>query len=705
MKNMLEVFGKNYFSELQLKSRVPSSIFKEFKAVQRGEKELSISVAEVIANAAKNWATENGATHFTHWFQPLTELTAEKHESFISVTSDGNILSQFSGKELIKGEADSSSFPNGGLRSTFEARGYTAWDISSPMFLRGPEKAKTLFIPTALVGFHGETLDKKVPLLRSINSVTKEALRIKRALGDERTSKIDVTLGIEQEYFLIEKQFLEKREDLMFAGRTLFGSLPPKGQELSDHYYGALKEKVELFMAELDSELWQLGVMAKTKHNEVAPNQFELAVMYSSANVAADQNQLCMDMIKRVADRHGLAALLHEKPFDKVNGSGKHCNWSLSTDTGENLLEPENLAKGNLDFLIYLTAIIEAVDRYSDVLRVSTATSGNDHRLGGAEAPPAIISIFIGEPVQNLLENVDKLKVGKEKKESIELGTYNVPRIPRDSSDRNRTSPFAFTGNKFEYRMPGSSASPTTPVFIINTIVADVLKEYADILEKIEDKEKLHEETKKLIKERYDLHKRIIFNGNGYDEAWVAAAKERGLRNLRNTVEALPTYIEEETIELFERNRVLSRAELNSIFIVYTERYNKQLNIETSTAIRMARNEIYPAIMRYMNNIATSINSIREAIGVENEEMIEGDKKHLTKVLNAKIHLRTSLAELENDYAKAVTIKDEYEKAKFYHFHIVPRLEHLKEWADVLELLCEKTIWPFPVYEDLLFKL
>ena len=705
MNNMLEIFGKFHFSELELKSRVPNSIFKEFKAVQRGEKELSISVAEVIANAAKNWATEHGATHFTHWFQPLTDLTAEKHESFISISSDGNILSQFSGKELIKGESDTSSFPNGGLRSTFEARGYTAWDLSSPMFLRGPEKAKSLYIPTAFIGYNGEALDKKVPLLRSINAVTAQALRVKRALGDEKTSKIEVTLGVEQEYSLIEKEFWEKRQDLMLCGRTLFGSLPPKGQEMNDHYYGTLKEKVERFMAELDSELWQLGVMAKTKHNEVAPNQFELATMFATANVAVDQNQLCMDVIKKVADRHGLAALLHEKPFTKVNGSGKHCNWSLATNLGENLFDPGDMSKDNLQFLVFLTAVVEAVDKYSHILRVSTATPGNDHRLGGHEAPPAIISIFLGEQLQDILENIGKINTATHEQTMIELGAYNFPKIPKDVSDRNRTSPFAFTGNKFEYRMPGSSASPSTPTFIINTIVADVLREYADILENVEDKSKMKQAIIKLIKERYNNHKKIIFNGNGYDEAWITAAKERGLRNLRNTVEALPTYIEEETIALFERNRVLSRAELNSIFVVYTERYNKQLNIETSTAIRMARNEIYPAIMRYMNNIASSINSIREAIGVENEEMIEGDKKHLNKVLNAKIHLRNSLAELEFDYAKAINISDEYEKAKFYHFHIVPRLEHLKEWADVLELLCEKTIWPFPVYEDLLFKL
>lgn len=705
MNNMLEIFGKFHFSELELKSRVPNSIFKEFKAVQRGEKELSISVAEVIANAAKNWATENGATHFTHWFQPLTDLTAEKHESFISISSDGNILSQFSGKELIKGESDTSSFPNGGLRSTFEARGYTAWDLSSPMFLRGPEKAKSLYIPTAFIGYNGEALDKKVPLLRSINAVTAQALRVKRALGDTETSRIEVTLGVEQEYFLIEKRFWENRQDLMLCGRTLFGSLPPKGQEMNDHYYGTLKEKVERFMAELDSELWQLGVMAKTKHNEVAPNQFELAIMFASANVAVDQNQLSMDVIKKVADRHGLAALLHEKPFSKVNGSGKHCNWSLATNLGENLFDPGDMSKDNLQFLVFITAVIEAVDRYSHILRVSTATPGNDHRLGGHEAPPAIISIFLGEQLQELLENIGKIKTTTHEEVMIGLGAYNFPKIPKDISDRNRTSPFAFTGNKFEYRMPGSSASPSTPTFIINTIVADVLREYADILEAVEDKSKMKKNIIQLIKERYGLHKKIIFNGNGYDKAWVEEAEARGLRNLKNTVEALPIYIEEDTIALFERTKVLSRSELNSIFVVYTERYNKQLNIETSTAIRMARNEIYPAIMRYMNNIASSINNIRAAIGTENEEMIEGDVRHLNKVLNAKIHLRTSLAELENDFAKAVNITDQYERAKFYHSCIVPRIEHLKEWADVLELLCEKTIWPFPVYEDLLFKL
>lgn len=705
MNNMLEIFGINHFSEIELKSRIPDSIFKEFKAVQAGKKELSISVAEVIANAAKNWATEKGATHFTHWFQPLTELTAEKHESFISVSSDGSILSQFSGKELIRGEADTSSFPNGGLRSTFEARGYTAWDLSSPMFLRGPEKAKTLFIPTAFVGYNGEALDKKVPLLRSINTISAEALRLKKALGDNKASDITVTLGIEQEYFLIEKKFWEKRQDLMLGGRTIFGSLPPKGQELNDHYYGTLKEKVELFMAELDSELWKLGVMAKTKHNEVAPNQFELAIMFASANIAADQNQLSMDIIKKVADRHGLAALLHEKPFAKVNGSGKHCNWSLSTDLGENLLDPKNLSQDNLQFLVFITSIIEAVDKHSDILRTSTATSGNDLRLGGSEAPPAIISIFLGEHLERFLENIEKLDTENSETFSIELGAYNFPKIPRDISDRNRTSPFAFTGNKFEYRMPGSSASPATPTTIINTIVADVMREYADILEKVEDKKELNKAIIKLVKDRYKKHKRIIFNGNGYHDSWVEEAKKRGLSNLTCTVEALPTYIKEETISLFERNKVLSSEELHSIFVVYTERYNKQLNIETSTAIRMTRSEIYPAIMKHLNNISSAYNNIQKAIGDENEDLISGDKNHIMKVLNAKVHLRKSLIDLEKDFDTVIHIKDQYERAKFYRYNITPKVSHLASWVNVLELLCEKEVWPFPVYEDLLFKL
>ncbi|HBJ77835.1 MULTISPECIES: glutamine synthetase III [Fusobacterium] len=703
MNTMLEVFGIHYFSELELKSRVPSSIFKKFKSVQLGEAEMSLEVADIIASAVKSWATEKGATHFTHWFQPLTELTAEKHESFISITSDGSIMSQFSGKDLIKGEADTSSFPNGGLRSTFEARGYTAWDTSSPMFLKGEGISKSLYIPTAFVGYNGEALDKKVPLLKSIKSVEAQALRIQRLLGDDKTKHIDVTLGAEQEYFLVEKEFWDKRLDLALAGRTLFGNLPPKGQEMNDHYYGTIKERVECFMAELDAELWKVGVMAKTKHNEVAPNQFELALMFTSANVAVDQNHLTMDIIKKVANRHHLAALLHEKPFQGVNGSGKHCNWSLATDTGINLFNPDNLSKDNLQFLLYIMAVVEGIDRYADILRACTATPGNDHRLGGHEAPPAVISIFLGEQLQELLENIGN----SEFNESADGGTLDIgvhiPKIAKDLSDRNRTSPFAFTGNKFEFRMPGSSASASTPVFMINTIVADILKEYADYLEKTDPTKHINKYIIKLIKDRYPKHKRIIFNGNGYENSWIEQAKELGLSNLKNTIEGIPVFIREETINLFERNKVLSRNELYSRFKVYSERYNKQTNIEISTAIRMARNEIYPCISRYITNISQMINSVREALG--EEQFIQYDKEHLIKVIGYKNQLKDTITELNEGLKTAVAIPDEYERACYYNNELIPVLTRMRTIVDALELLVEKSVWPIPTYYDLLFRL
>ncbi|WP_300340644.1 glutamine synthetase III [Fusobacterium sp.] len=704
MNTMLEIFGVNYFSELELKSRVPSSIFKKFKAVQLGDAEMSLEVADVIANAVKSWATEKGATHFTHWFQPLTELTAEKHESFISVTSEGTIMSQFSGKDLIKGEADTSSFPNGGLRSTFEARGYTAWDTSSPMFIKGEGVTKSLYIPTAFVGYNGEALDKKVPLLRSIKSVESQALRIQKLLGDYDTKHINVTLGVEQEYFLVEKEFWDRRQDLALAGRTLFGNLPPKGQEMNDHYYGTIKERVEVFMSELDSELWKLGVMAKTKHNEVAPNQFEIALMFTTANVSVDQNHLAMDTIKKVANRHGLAALLHEKPFQGVNGSGKHCNWSLATDTGINLFDPDNLTSDNLQFLLYTMAVVEGIDRYADVLRACTATPGNDHRLGGHEAPPAVISIFLGEQLQELFENIGKADFmeSADTTETIDMGV-RIPKIAKDLSDRNRTSPFAFTGNKFEFRMPGSSASASTPVFMINTIVADILKEYADVLEKTDPTKNINKYVIKLIKERYNLHKRIIFNGNGYENSWIVKAQELGLSNLKNTVEGIPVYIREETVELFERNGVLSRNELYSRFKVYSDRYNKQTNIEISTAIRMARNEIYPCIIKYITNISQMINSVREAL--QEEDFIQFDKEHLIKVIGFKNQLKNTITELNEGLKKAMSIADEYERACYYHSTLVPVLNEMRVVVDALELLVDKTVWPIPTYYDLLFRL
>ena len=704
MNTMLEVFGINYFSELELKSRVPSSFFKKFKAVQLGEAQMSLELADVIANAVKTWATEKGATHFTHWFQPLTELTAEKHESFISVTAEGTIMSQFSGKDLIKGEADTSSFPNGGLRSTFEARGYTAWDTNSPMFIKGEGATKSLYIPTAFVGYNGEALDKKVPLLRSIKTLETEAIRIQRLLGDEKTKHINVTLGVEQEYFLVEKEFYDKRQDLVLAGRTLFGNLPPKGQELNDHYYGTIKERIEVFMSELDSELWKLGVMAKTKHNEVAPSQFEIALMFTSANVSVDQNHLAMDTIKKVAIRHGLAALLHEKPFQGVNGSGKHCNWSMCTDTGINLFDPDSLSNDNFQFLLYTMAVVEGIDRYADVLRACTATPGNDHRLGGNEAPPAIISIFLGEQLQEFLENIGKMDFTNStgSNETIDID-ITMPKIPKDISDRNRTSPFAFTGNKFEFRMPGSSASASTPVFMINTIVADILREYADYLEKVDPNENINKAVIKLIKNRYNKHKRIIFNGNGYDSAWIENAKRLGLSNLKNTIEGIPVYIREETIALFERNRVLSRNELYSRFKVYSDRFNKQTNIEISTAVKMARNEIYPCIIKYITNIAQMINSVREAL--KEEEYIQFDKEHLIKVIGYKNRLKNTITSLNEGLKKAVAIPDEYERACFYNKELIPILNEMRVIVDALEILIDKTVWPIPTYYDLLFRL
>lgn len=702
MKNMLEIFGTQCFTEAELKNRVPNSIFKEFKAVQNGDKELSLEIADVIANAVKNWAIENGATHFTHWFQPLTELTAEKHDSFLSINSDGNVFSQFSGKEIIKGEADTSSFPNGGIRSTFEARGYTAWDLKSPMFLRGEGISKTLYIPTAFIGYNGEALDKKVPLLKSIDFVTEQALKLKKILGDKESKNIINTLGIEQEYFLVEKKFWEKRQDLMLSGRTIFGSLPPKGQELNDHYYGTIKERVESFMAELDAELWKIGIMAKTKHNEVAPNQFEIALIFSTANVAVDQNQLAMDIIKKVADRRQLAALLHEKPFQGVNGSGKHCNWSLSTDTGENLLEPSTLTEENLSFLVFMMAILEAVDRYSSILRVSTATPGNDHRLGGHEAPPAIISVYIGNELEQVFENIGKISVENPNTSVLEVGIHNFPKIPKDVSDRNRTSPFAFTGNKFEFRMPGSSASASTPVFIMNTMIGTVLKEYAEIFQNVSP-DKMKKQIVKLIKDRYQKHKRIIFSGNGYDDSWVKEAKKRGLLNLKNTVESLPVYMEEETIKLFEESGVLSKAELEARYIVYCERFIKQINIEAGTAIRMGRNEIYPAVMNHITKISQAIKLVEDVL--KNEEFLSSDKAHLIRLLSSKDRMKTILSQIDSQLVVCNKIAEVYEKVKHLQENVVPLMSDLKIHVDLLEHQTEKSLWPIPTYEDLLFKL
>lgn len=701
MKTMLEVFGLHCFSEKELKSRVPNDVFKHFKRVQAGKAELSMETANIIANAIKLWATENGATHFTHWFQPLTELTAEKHEAFISVHSDGTAITDFSGKELIKGESDTSSFPNGGLRSTFEARGYTAWDIGSPMFLKGEGISKSLYIPTAFIGYGGEALDKKVPLLRSIESIRKQALRIQKSLGDIETTHIDVTLGVEQEYFLVEKRFFDQRKDLSLSGRTVFGNLPPKGQEMNDHYYGTIKGRVEAFMAELDTALWKVGVMSKTKHNEVAPNQFEIALMFNTANVAVDQNQITMDMIKKIAIKHHLAALLHEKPFHGINGSGKHCNWSLATDTGLNLLDPSGLEKNDFTFLLYVMSVIEGVCRYSGILRACTATPGNDHRLGGHEAPPAIISIFLGVELQQILENIqhNDLEMWM-KKDSLDLG-LSFLKIPKDISDRNRTSPFAFTGNKFEFRMPGSSASPATPTFILNTIIADILDEYADILEK-DTNSAPNLKIIKLIQKQYPRYKHIIFNGNGYDQSWTEEAKELSLPNLKNTVEAIPNYISEDTIALFERNKVLTQIELQSRFHVYCERHNKQNNIEISSAIEIAKNEIYPSVLSYITKIAQNIESLKNIVS---QEAYQEEILLLEKLLTHKNEMLKYIEELSNGMKTAVSIVDLYQRGIYYSSNLLPKLQKLRHEVDSLEKLSDVHTWPIPSYYDLLFNL
>ena len=704
MNNLLENFGINCFSEKNLKKRVPDYVFKKYLEVKEGKAELTIEIADIIANAIKMWALEKGTTHFTHWFQPLTELTAEKHESFISINSDGSSIAKFSGKELIKGESDTSSFPNGGLRSTFEARGYTAWDISSPLFLKGEEGSKTLYIPTAFVGYNGEALDKKVPLLRSIETLRKEALKIQKLLRDEETENINVTLGVEQEYFLIDKKYFHQRQDLALSGRTVFGCLPPKGQEMNDHYYGTIKERIESFMAELDNELWKVGVMSKTKHNEVAPNQFEIALMFSTANVSVDQNQITMDMIKKIANRHNLVALLHEKPFQGVNGSGKHCNWSISTDKGVNLYDPDTLSADNLSFLIYLSAMIEGVDKYAGLLRSTTATPGNDHRLGGHEAPPAIISVFLGDQLQEILENLDNINFEKASNSSDEINiASHIQKIPKDLSDRNRTSPMAFTGNKFEFRMPGSSASPATPVFVINTIIADILREYSAELEenlKIKD---LNSAIISLVKDRYKKHKRIIFNGNGYEQKWVDEARRLGLPNLKNTVEGLPALIEEDSIQLFERNNVLTRSEVLSRFHVYTDRYNKQSNIEVGTAIRITRNQVYPFIMKYISNVSKSIHRSRKIF--PDDALFDLDIEHLKEIIVLKNEMVKLSKELEERYSAAVKIEEGFKRALFYSNEVLAKLAELRKVVDEIEEKIATDKWPIPNYYDLLFNL
>lgn len=701
MENAMKVFGENAFTESNLKKRVPKEVFKEFKTSQLGETELSKESAEVIANAIKDWATKRGATHYCHWFQPLTDLTAEKHESFLEPTGDKEIIYKFSGNSLIKGESDASSFPNGGLRSTFEARGYTVWDTSSYPFIRENKNGVTLYIPTAFISFNGEALDKKVPLLRTMKYINKQALRILRVLGNTSSKHVFNTLGVEQEYFLVNKELFEARDDLLLTGRTLFGAPAPKGQELSDHYYGKIKEKVINFMSDVDVELWKLGVPAKTRHNEVAPNQFEIAPLFSVANLASDQNQIIMETIEKTALRHGLVALLHEKPFAGVNGSGKHNNWSLSTDDGKNLFSPGKDPKTNKRFLIFLSAVIEAVDRYYSLLRVTTATATNDHRLGGHEAPPAIISIFLGDELTAILENIAlKKKLPETPIAKLNLGVDVLPTLKTDSDDRNRTSPFAFTGNKFEFRMPGSSSTPATTAAAINAAVGKVLKEYADKLENSSKKD-LDKTITEIITNAYKKHGRIIFNGNGYSEEWEKEAKKRGLTNELSSNLALRKHLDPEILQMTEEVGMLSKNESVARYNAYAERYVTHLIIEAKTLIDIARKDILPAGLKYANLLADNI----EKTSIFGKTYTKEQEELLKNVLSSITDLGKEIKYLEKRIDKVKKEKDLGKKTDLAKSELVTGLETLRIPCDNLEKVVDSSIWKLPTYKDLLFRL
>ena len=701
MENAMKSFGENVFRDSNLKKRVSKEVFKEFKASQLGKTELSKEAAEVIANAIKDWATKRGATHYCHWFQPLTDLTAEKHDSFLEPTESEELIYKFSGSNLIKGEPDASSFPNGGLRSTFEARGYTIWDTSSYPFIRENKNGVTLYIPTAFISFTGEALDKKVPLLRTMKYINEQALRVLRALGNTTSKHVFNTLGVEQEYFLVKKELFEARDDLLLTGRTLFGAPAPKGQELNDHYFGKIKDKVINFMSDVDVELWKLGIPSKTRHNEVAPNQFEVAPLFSVANLASDQNQIIMETIEKTALKHGLVALLHEKPFDGVNGSGKHNNWSLGTDDGKNLFSPGKDPKTNTNFLIFTSAVIEAVDRYYPMLRYSTATATNDHRLGGHEAPPAIISIFLGEELTTILDNIANKKDAPVSEASeVNLSVDVLPTFSMDSGDRNRTSPFAFTGNKFEFRMPGSSSTPATTAAVINAMVGKVLSEYAEKLEKATERT-LPKIINEIIANAYKKHHRIIFNGNGYSEEWVKEAKKRGLTNEVSANTALRKMVDPEILELVDGIGMLSEQESLARYNAYAERYVKQLTIESRTFIDIVNKNILPSALKFANLLADHI----EKNSKYGKAFIKEQEDLLKDVLSNVTALRKETKSLEKEIARVSNEEDLPKQTDLAKEKLVSGLEALRVPCDNLEKVIDKDLWKFPTYTDLLFKL
>ena len=698
MDEVTSIFGENVFNETVMKARLPKETYKQLmKTIEGGEK-LDPSVATVVANAMKDWALEKGATHYTHWFQPLTGITAEKHDSFISPIDGGKVIMEFSGKELVQGEPDASSFPSGGIRATFEARGYTAWDPTSYAFI----KDGTLCIPTAFCSYTGEALDKKTPLLRSMQAISKEAVRVLHLFeGNENVTSVKTTVGPEQEYFLVDKEVYDKREDLIYTGRTLFGAKAPKGQELEDHYFGMIKPRVQSFMKDLNKELWKLGILAKTEHNEVAPAQHELAPIFSTTNIACDHNQLTMEIMKKVASRHGMVCLLHEKPFAGVNGSGKHNNWSISTNTGKNLLDPGATPASNAQFLIFLSAIIKAVDKYQNLLRISVASAGNDHRLGANEAPPAIISIFLGDELSEILDCLEQGKpYGKHEKEKMQIGVTVLPEFNKDTTDRNRTSPFAFTGNKFEFRMLGSNESIACANVFLNTAVADVLSEFADKLEKSKDfKNDLHQLILDTIKE----HKRIIFNGNGYDESWVKEAEKRGLSNLRSTPEALSHTMDEENVKLFEKFGVYSKVELESRYEIHNENYSKIINIEAETMLEMAKKDILPCASKYSSKLAQTI-GLKKAACDECDCTYEAQMLKKVSALTSSIFAKASQLESAVNEAKELADKgDSGKTAFFYRENVFAAMGELRAVADELEVITPKELWPFPSYGDLLY--
>jgi len=694
IQNIPEIFGSMVFNDKVMKERLPKEAYKAVRRAIEDGTPLSHDSAKCVASVMKEWAIEKGATHFTHWFQPMTGITAEKHDSFIEPFGESEVIMKFSEKSLVKGESDASSFPSGGLRATFEARGYTAWDPTSYAFV----KDGSLYIPTAFCSYGGEALDKKTPLLRSLEAFNTQALRILKLFGKTNVKKVTPTCGSEQEYFLIDKSVYEKRLDLIHCGRTLFGARPAKGQELEDHYYGAIKSRVSAFMKELDQELWKLGVYAKTKHNEVAPAQHELAPVFTSINIASDQNQLTMELMKSVANRHGLVCLLHEKPFASVNGSGKHDNWSISTDTNENLLDPGATPSENAQFLLFLVAVISAVDKHQDLLRISVASAGNDHRLGADEAPPAIISIYLGEELEGVLSAIESGSLYNAKKKSeLKIGVSVLPPIPKDSTDRNRTSPFAFTGNKFEFRMVGSSTNIACPNFIINTIVADELKEFAD---RLENADNFNVELNKLIASSIKEHKRILFSGNNYSKEWQAEAKRRGLLNLKSTVDALPLYTQQKNVELFERHRVLSKNEIHSRMEILLENYANIINIEALTCIDIARKHIVPAIISYQAFLLNEIN-LKRQYSKDISSRLEQDV--LNRLATLSDGFFEKLEKLTENIKKYQKIWDNLKKAKYSKNVLLKEMQELRNYADKMELLMGKEYIKFPTYEDILY--